>query len=333
MLGQVVAVRKLPSGDSLITLDTEETREIWLKDTKWLAIYGRNARVKRREFVVLAHGIKVNQVQDQAKAKQEIYNQNPKLRGIVEILRVTWSKKLIRSGRTSGPLQVSVAEPEQANLLIRDGLIWDYQIHECEPYSGECTVTQCFQCYQYGHVARMCRNTPRCGFCAAPGYATNDCIAKEDRAKHQCVSCGKGSNHTSWARECPVHERKVEAATMAYKFRPHRFQVRKESGMAGVSPARSPSPTFKPAVNLTEDTSPGFTFTAGMPGRSATEPPSNGWMPAGEQPWRVVQSKRTPSPGGVRAPPAKRGRGRPLGSTRASRNTKDIRSFSLNSTR
>jgi hypothetical protein len=88
MLGQVVAVRKLPSGDSLITLDTEETREIWLKDTKWLAIYGRNARVKRREFVVLAHGIKVNQVQDQAKAKQEIYNQNSKLRGIVELLRV-----------------------------------------------------------------------------------------------------------------------------------------------------------------------------------------------------------------------------------------------------
>ena len=111
MLGQVVAIRRLPSGDSLLTMDEEKTRDSWLKETKWLAVYGRNARVKRREFIVLAHGIKVNQVQDQNKAKREIYNQDPKLQDSVEILRVTWSKKLIRSGRTTGPLQISVAEP------------------------------------------------------------------------------------------------------------------------------------------------------------------------------------------------------------------------------
>jgi hypothetical protein len=105
-------------------MDEERTRDSWLRDTKWLAVYGQNARVKRREFIVLAHGIKVNQVQDQAKAKREIYNQNPKLQDSVEILRVTWPKKLIRSGRTTGPLQISVAEPEQANLLIENGLIW-----------------------------------------------------------------------------------------------------------------------------------------------------------------------------------------------------------------
>jgi hypothetical protein len=58
MPGQVVAVRKLPSGDSLLTMDEERTRDSWLRDTKWLAVYGQNARVKRREFIVLAHGIK-----------------------------------------------------------------------------------------------------------------------------------------------------------------------------------------------------------------------------------------------------------------------------------
>jgi hypothetical protein len=47
------------------------------------------------------YGIRVNQVQDKAKAKGEIYKQNPKLRGHVEILRLAWKKKLLRSGRIS----------------------------------------------------------------------------------------------------------------------------------------------------------------------------------------------------------------------------------------
>jgi hypothetical protein len=44
-------------------------------------------------------------------------------RGTVDILRVAFSKRLIRSGRTTGPLIISVAEPEQANSLIDVGLI------------------------------------------------------------------------------------------------------------------------------------------------------------------------------------------------------------------
>jgi len=143
MPGQVVAIRRLPSGDALLTMDEEKTREAWLKDTKWLEVYGRGARVKRRAFIILAHGITVNQVQvqDQEAVRKEIYRQNPKLQDQVDILRVAWSKKLVRSGRTSGPLQVSVAEPEQANLIIESGLIWNHQIYECEPYSRNCIVT------------------------------------------------------------------------------------------------------------------------------------------------------------------------------------------------
>jgi hypothetical protein len=50
-------------------------------------VIGDKAHIKKREFIVIAHGIRVNQVQDQ-RAKEEIYRQNPKLRGNVEILRL-----------------------------------------------------------------------------------------------------------------------------------------------------------------------------------------------------------------------------------------------------
>jgi hypothetical protein len=104
-------------------MEDEKARNHWLSSQSWLKVFGEGARIKRREFIVLAHGIRVNQVQDSTKAVQEIYRQNPQLKGAVEILRVAWPKRLLRAGRTTGPLHISVAEPEQANTLIDRGLI------------------------------------------------------------------------------------------------------------------------------------------------------------------------------------------------------------------
>jgi hypothetical protein len=60
--GAAVAIRKLPTGDMVITMEDEPTRTSWLTETSWLETFGEGARVKRREFAVIAHGIRVNQV-------------------------------------------------------------------------------------------------------------------------------------------------------------------------------------------------------------------------------------------------------------------------------
>jgi hypothetical protein len=219
--GKAVAICRLPTGDMIVTMDKEEDRICWLKAGKWLALYGEGARIKRRQFSVIAHRIRVNQVQGQERTIMKIYKQNPRLKEHVEILHVTFTNRLLKSGRLVGPLIILVAEPEQANRLVDAGLIWQYELHDCEPYEGECAITQCFKCYQYGHVARFCRNTARCGFCAAPGHATNDCMAKEEPAKHRYVNCRM--SHCLWARECSARKGRAEAARIAYKNRPLRF--------------------------------------------------------------------------------------------------------------
>ncbi len=124
----------------------------WLANQSWLSTLGEEAKVKKRELALVAHGIRFNQVQ--GNAIEEIYKQNPGLRGYVEILRVAFSKKLLRSGRTTGPLAMCVAEPEHANRSIDAGLAWHYILHDCEHFTGDCIVTQCFKCYQYGQVAK-----------------------------------------------------------------------------------------------------------------------------------------------------------------------------------
>ena len=145
--GKAAAVRQLPSKDLVITMEDKQARNSWLADTKWLAALGEGAQVKHREFAVVAHGIRVNQIQTQTQAIKAIYQQNPFLKDTVEILQVAFKKRLLRTGRTTGPLIISVAEPEQANRLIDAGLIWQYELHDCEPFEGSCKITQCFSCY------------------------------------------------------------------------------------------------------------------------------------------------------------------------------------------
>ena len=45
--------------------------------------------MKRREFIVLAHGIRGGQAQESKQTVKDIYLQNPKLQGTVEILQAT----------------------------------------------------------------------------------------------------------------------------------------------------------------------------------------------------------------------------------------------------
>jgi len=57
---EAVAIRKLGSGNMIITMEDERARTSWLANTKWLATFREGARVKWREFAIMAYGIRVN---------------------------------------------------------------------------------------------------------------------------------------------------------------------------------------------------------------------------------------------------------------------------------
>jgi hypothetical protein len=257
-IGKALACRRLQSGDYAITLDTKEAKEHWQSNTSWLSIFGTAATVTRREFAILAHGIVINQIQtqNQSDAIQKIYDQNAGLQHKVQILRVAWTRRTIKKweqrGRVpneKGPLLISLASPEQANHLIDAGLIWGYQIHECEPYCGDCQVTQCFRCYKYGHTQRMCTASSRCGVCSQLGHKEEDCQVREDQTKWRCTNCPQGhNNHTSWSHKCPIRQQKQHDARKAYQERPYRFQ---ESSSPKSTPNRSPIASSPPTSSST----------------------------------------------------------------------------------
>jgi hypothetical protein len=60
--GKVLAARRLPSGDVVITTDTEDTKRQLEKDGSWLAAVGQGAQVNRRKFPVMVHGMRISSI-------------------------------------------------------------------------------------------------------------------------------------------------------------------------------------------------------------------------------------------------------------------------------
>ena len=161
ILGSVIAARRLPSGDLILTTDTEDTKRQLEADTGWLQALGEGSQLNRRKYPVLAHSVLLRDfdARQQEQTIKRIYESDRRLRKAgVEILRVHWPRRSLRSGRTHGALIIDTASPEQANWLIEEGFLWRSELRQCELFHGACNLTQCFKCQKYGHTAKHCRS-------------------------------------------------------------------------------------------------------------------------------------------------------------------------------
>jgi hypothetical protein len=185
----------------------------------------------------------------------------------------------------------------------------------------------------------MCRNIQRCGFCAGANHVTNDCIKKEDNTQHQCTVCSsRDAKHTAWHRECPARKAQVEAAKIAYNTRPNLFQER--PNRTSIT-SNIPLPVHKQiqipitgqyipgtiVPNPTQDIQEGIAPEAEMTfPPTAPEPAQRPRNPLNRNPKIAIEPTESQrSTGSWRI--VKKKKGRPLGTTKASRNTKDIREY------
>jgi len=273
--GKVLAARRLPSGDVLITTDTAETKEQLERSERWLPAVSQTAKINRRKFTVLVHGVRMSALDcsKQDAAIKELLGQNQHLRGRVEFLRVRWPRRAVKLGKPVSHLIIDVATPAQANLLIDDGLLFHSELKDCELYHGDCRLTQCFNCQKYGHTAKVCRDTQKCGACAAPGHSDRDCPLKNSPSAHHCANCNL--EHTAWSTKCRIRKEQLEKTRLAYATRPRKFAVAASGGHpAG---ARLPTP-------------PPFTFSQTPQGSQNSS--QNEEIITSSEPWQTVVKRR-----------------------------------------
>ena len=128
--------------------------------------------------------------------------QNPYLREI-ELIHVGRERaRQTGSSAKASTVLVDVASPQQANFLIREGLILNYVHHEVELFHRDCQVTRCYRCQGLGHMAQVCRHNACCGWCASGWCAsqehTNDkeCPRRVEKQRVRCANCKR--DHPAW---------------------------------------------------------------------------------------------------------------------------------------
>ena len=130
VLGKVLAARRLPSGDIVVTTNTEKTKEQLEQDSSWLAAVSKEAQVNRRRFPVMVHGMRVAALDctEQKEAIQQLMGQNRYFKGRIKILHAQWPKKAVKLNKMVTCLIVDVASPVQANTLIDEGLLFQCEL-------------------------------------------------------------------------------------------------------------------------------------------------------------------------------------------------------------
>ena len=165
---EAVAVRKLTSGDYQVTLTNGTVRKTLEQSIGWLQGIAESAQIKRATYTVRAHGVRIEalDVSNQEKSIETLRNANQKLHPGLHITRIAWPKKSLDGKQRYGSLIIETSSIKQANRIISQGLVHEGEIKDCDRFIKEARVTQCVKCQEFGHIARFCKNTTRCGRCS-----------------------------------------------------------------------------------------------------------------------------------------------------------------------
>lgn len=230
--GEIVAANRLKSGDILLQVTTAEARETLERETSWLSEKYKSARVLRKSFPVMVHGVKISSVKadDLVATQGRIEEDNQILHPGLEIVGVRWISSALRpaANRTRkrySSLVVSAATPEMADEMIRKGVVDTSQgMRLVEKYDQSASSIQCYRCQGYGHMATTCGGKICCAECRQ-AHDTRDHEVAAPKAKKACAVCDS-SGHTSYDPTCPfrIKEKKRAAQRVANKGELYNFQ-------------------------------------------------------------------------------------------------------------
>jgi hypothetical protein len=289
---EAVAARRLQSGDTLVTFN-EAAKAYKTGDTWITEAFGTTATRVRRELTVIARRLPQKQVRSGNTQPDTFLAALQTANSSTDICRV---QPRMPQRSEFATLLIGCRTVETAQKLCRNGLLWEAQIFDCEPYYAEAEVRQCYKCLQFGHHARFCKAHARCGHCAAAAHAGGEAVCPQfaPSAKKRCVNCS--GSHTAWTRSCPDWIKQRKRAEEAYTHRPRQFEIAGNRSYPQTDPVTSSS-TQGNGVNTAQSAdSDGFTPAQSRKRRATASPaqPRPRGRPAKEAPRAEEPPRRGP---------------------------------------
>lgn len=98
---------------------------------------------------------------------------------------------------------VRVEPSLQRKLIVGGSMYLDSLRLRVKPYV---TITQCYRCLEYGHLARGCKKRVCCAHCGNQGHTLPECSASARPAKcSNCTKAGRANiQHSAKSKQCPV---------------------------------------------------------------------------------------------------------------------------------
>ena len=85
-------------------------------------------------------------------------------------------------------LIIEIEFSKKTNRIITEKFLKEKSRKNAIIFSKECKITQCFNCYEYEHIEKMCKNLTKCDHCVKK-HQTNRCSKDEIKIIHKCINC------------------------------------------------------------------------------------------------------------------------------------------------
>lgn len=223
----IIAARRTVNGDVILNTASTEARAALEINKDWAKKDCPTARILRRTWLVAVHGVRIDAIDtEHPDTIEAIKGENARIHPGLKIVSLSWpdfAKRPDELGRKKrySTLLIETPCPEMANRLISEGIVEGGALHTCERWERSGGPRQCFNCQEYGHIQRACKNKAKCGICAKNHQSAEH--GQRQKGEAICAVC-KG-NHESWSRACKIRQEEFSRIKQKLATKPRQYPI------------------------------------------------------------------------------------------------------------
>ena len=137
-------------------------------------------------------------------------------------VKVNKVQRLKFKGSPTQKVVVEFDQEQDMKIALFNGIFFGRIRIRCEPFRPAPSITQCYQCQGFNHIAKDCKSQVKCMRCAKP-HKSSECPGKgKDSFKPKCTNCN--GEHIAASRECPKYIEQFQKQTEKAKARQEKVQ-------------------------------------------------------------------------------------------------------------